>query len=123
MIQNLTGTHALVILAIIVLVFGAAKLPALAKSVGQSVKILKKEASDDAPASSPGGASVQETGAVAPDADADAGTSDAAARDGSAADAVPEAEPWSDAGIPTTAEIQALPTTAPIPEQRKRAAS
>lgn len=43
MLQNLTGWHALVILAVIVLIFGAAKLPALAKSVGQSVRILKKE--------------------------------------------------------------------------------
>jgi len=43
MLQNLTGWHALVILAVIVLIFGAAKLPALARSVGQSVRILKKE--------------------------------------------------------------------------------
>lgn len=46
MLQNLTGWHALVILAIIILVFGAAKLPALAKSLGQSVRILKDESSD-----------------------------------------------------------------------------
>lgn len=43
MLQNLTGWHALVILAIILLVFGSAKLPALARSVGQSVRILKDE--------------------------------------------------------------------------------
>jgi sec-independent protein translocase protein TatA len=47
MLQNLTGMHALVILAVVILLFGAAKLPALAKSVGQSVKILKDETSDD----------------------------------------------------------------------------
>lgn len=46
MLHNLTGWHALVILAIIILVFGAAKLPALAKSHGQSVRILKDESSD-----------------------------------------------------------------------------
>lgn len=46
MLHNLTGWHALVILAIIILVFGAAKLPALAKSLGQSVRILKEESSD-----------------------------------------------------------------------------
>lgn len=40
---NLTGWHAVIILAVVLLIFGAAKLPALAKSVGQSVKILKKE--------------------------------------------------------------------------------
>lgn len=44
MFQNLTGWHALIILAIVVLVFGAAKLPALAKSVGQSLRILRSEA-------------------------------------------------------------------------------
>ncbi|MFE4001819.1 twin-arginine translocase TatA/TatE family subunit [Nocardioides sp. YIM B13467] len=46
MLQNLTGWHALVILAIILLVFGSAKLPALARSVGQSVRILKDETHD-----------------------------------------------------------------------------
>ncbi|MDI6942946.1 twin-arginine translocase TatA/TatE family subunit [Microbacterium barkeri] len=51
MLQNLTGWHALVILAVVVLIFGAAKLPALAKSVGQSVNILKKEVAE--PASTP----------------------------------------------------------------------
>ena len=50
MLQNLTGWHALVILAIILLVFGSAKLPALARSVGQSVRILKDETHDGAAA-------------------------------------------------------------------------
>jgi len=54
MIGNLTGLHLIVILAVILLIFGAAKLPALAKSVGQSAKILKTEMKsvahdDDAP--------------------------------------------------------------------------
>mgnify|MGYP000879414371 FL=1 len=56
MLQNLTGWHALIILAIVVLIFGAAKLPALAKSVGQSMRILKSEVSEPAmgdPASEP----------------------------------------------------------------------
>ena len=46
MLQNLTGWHALIVLAVIVLIFGAAKLPALARSLGQSVRILKTEVSD-----------------------------------------------------------------------------
>lgn len=50
MFQNLTGWHALIILAVIVLIFGAAKLPALAKSVGQSMRILKNETNLDGPA-------------------------------------------------------------------------
>ncbi|WP_312898491.1 Sec-independent protein translocase subunit TatA/TatB [Corynebacterium variabile] len=47
MFANLTGMHAVVILAIVFLLFGAAKLPGLAKSVGQSVRILKKEVNED----------------------------------------------------------------------------
>lgn len=47
MLSNLTGWHAIIILAIVLLIFGAAKLPALAKSVGQSVRILQKEVKTD----------------------------------------------------------------------------
>lgn len=46
MLQNLTGWHALIVLAVIVLIFGAAKLPALARSLGQSVRILETEVSE-----------------------------------------------------------------------------
>lgn len=53
MLQNLTGWHAVIILAIVLLLFGAAKLPTLAKSIGQSMKIMKSElrdaSADDAP--------------------------------------------------------------------------
>ncbi|AZH84499.1 Sec-independent protein translocase TatA [Plantibacter sp. PA-3-X8] len=47
-LQNLTGWHALIVLAVILLFFGAAKLPSLARSVGQSARILKDEVSADA---------------------------------------------------------------------------
>lgn len=47
MLSNLTGWHALIVLAVIILLFGAAKLPALAKSVGQSAKIFKNEIKTD----------------------------------------------------------------------------
>ncbi|GAA2015340.1 Sec-independent protein translocase subunit TatA [Microbacterium ulmi] len=40
---GLTGWHFLIILALILLLFGAAKLPALAKSVGQSARVFKGE--------------------------------------------------------------------------------
>ncbi|GAA1964076.1 twin-arginine translocase TatA/TatE family subunit [Microbacterium deminutum] len=43
MLGNLTGWHLLIILAVVLLIFGAAKLPALAKSMGQSARILKSE--------------------------------------------------------------------------------
>lgn len=49
MFANLTGVHALVILAVVLLLFGAAKLPALAKSLGQSVRILKDETKEQTP--------------------------------------------------------------------------
>lgn len=52
--QGLTGWHLLIILAVLLLLFGAAKLPALAKSVGQSARVFKGEMKamkeDDAPA-------------------------------------------------------------------------
>ncbi|MCU1569437.1 MAG: hypothetical protein JWR33_178 [Naasia sp.] len=47
--------HLIVILAIILLLFGAPKLPALAKSIGQSMKILKSEIKEE-PAPAPTGA-------------------------------------------------------------------
>ncbi|MBF4594455.1 twin-arginine translocase TatA/TatE family subunit [Curtobacterium flaccumfaciens] len=47
MIGNLTGLHLLIILGIVILLFGATKLPALAKGLGQSINIFKKEMSDD----------------------------------------------------------------------------
>jgi sec-independent protein translocase protein TatA len=40
---NLTGWHALILLAVVLLLFGAAKLPTLARSLGESVKIFQKE--------------------------------------------------------------------------------
>lgn len=42
---GLTGTHLIVIVFIVLLLFGAPKLPALARSLGQSMRILKKEVS------------------------------------------------------------------------------
>ncbi|MDP9737166.1 MULTISPECIES: twin-arginine translocase TatA/TatE family subunit [unclassified Curtobacterium] len=47
MLGNLTGIHLLIILGIIILLFGATKLPALAKGLGQSINIFKKEMGDD----------------------------------------------------------------------------
>lgn len=40
---NLTGWHLVLVLAVILLLFGAAKLPALAKSMGQSARAFKSE--------------------------------------------------------------------------------
>jgi sec-independent protein translocase protein TatA len=40
---GLTGWHLLLVAAVILLLFGAARLPRLAKSVGESIRILRKE--------------------------------------------------------------------------------
>jgi sec-independent protein translocase protein TatA len=46
MLGNLNGWHLIIILAIVLLLFGAPKLPALARSLGQSMKIFKSEIKD-----------------------------------------------------------------------------
>lgn len=43
MLANLTGWHLLIVLGVVILLFGATKLPALARSLGQSVRILRTE--------------------------------------------------------------------------------
>jgi sec-independent protein translocase protein TatA len=47
MLSNISGWHSLIVLAATLLLFGSAKLPALARSVGQSVRILRNETSKD----------------------------------------------------------------------------
>ncbi len=50
MLGNLTGWHLLIIVAIVLLLFGATRLPALARSIGQSTKIFREEMKTEAPA-------------------------------------------------------------------------
>ncbi len=47
MLNNLTGWHFLIILIVVLLLFGAPKLPGLARSLGQSMKIFKSEIKTD----------------------------------------------------------------------------
>jgi sec-independent protein translocase protein TatA len=71
MFANLTGFHLLIIVGVVVLLFGAAKLPLLAKNLGQSAKILKREIGslhEDEPAAVP--ARTEATPARAADAPA-----------------------------------------------------
>ena len=55
MFANLTGWHLIALLVVVVILFGATRLPALARGVGQSVRILRtetrelKDAGDDVP--------------------------------------------------------------------------
>lgn len=55
MLSNLSGWHFIIILFVVLLLFGAPKLPELARSMGQSMKILKTELkpSDDAAGTPP----------------------------------------------------------------------
>lgn len=50
MLGNLTGWHLLIIVAIVLLLFGATRLPALARSIGQSTKIFREEMKSEPPA-------------------------------------------------------------------------
>jgi sec-independent protein translocase protein TatA len=43
MLSGLTGIHLLVLVAVILVIFGATKLPVFAKSLGQSVRIMRGE--------------------------------------------------------------------------------
>ena len=43
MFAGLNGWHLVILLVVILLLFGAAKLPALAKSMGQSARVFKGE--------------------------------------------------------------------------------
>ena len=65
---NLGGWELIVLVGVLVLVFGAAKLPVMARSIGQSARVLKGEMrglkDDGAPAPAP------ESDAVAPAAPA-----------------------------------------------------
>ena len=48
MLANLNGWHAVIVLAVVLLLFGAPKIPMLARSLGQSLKIFKNEIRPDA---------------------------------------------------------------------------
>ena len=77
MLQGMTGWHLLIILVVILLLFGAAKLPALAKSMGQSARVFKGEmkAMKDEDATASGSTATQATpGTTPPAADPGAGT-------------------------------------------------
>lgn len=57
MLGNLNGWHAVILLVVVLLLFGAPKLPALARSLGQSMKIFRSEVKNNdvsTPDASPG---------------------------------------------------------------------
>ena len=74
MLSNLTGWHFLIILVVILLLFGAPKLPGLARSLGQSMKIFKSEITPE------------RTDDGTPDSSADSARADSARADGTRAD-------------------------------------
>jgi sec-independent protein translocase protein TatA len=70
--------HLILIVAVILLVFGATRLPALAKSVGQSMKIFKNEmkTNDDPKAQADAEASVTSQAAAPSETTTASSTSD-----------------------------------------------
>lgn len=51
-----------IILAVVLLLFGATRLPALSKSLGQSIKTFRKEMKDESSESEPAEASAPKSG-------------------------------------------------------------
>jgi len=45
-LRNLSAVHVIILLVVVILIFGAKRLPDVAKSVGQSMKIFKNEVKD-----------------------------------------------------------------------------
>ncbi len=43
MFGNLSGWHLVILIAIVVILFGAPRLPTLARSVGESMRIFRRE--------------------------------------------------------------------------------
>lgn len=63
----MSPTHWLIVLGVLVLLFGAKKLPDLARSVGQSTRVLKGEMrglKEDEQAASPGTPAVESASAT-----------------------------------------------------------
>jgi sec-independent protein translocase protein TatA len=44
--MRLSAVHILIVVVVLLLLFGASRLPTIAKSLGQSLKIFKKEISE-----------------------------------------------------------------------------
>ena len=59
MFANLNGWHAVIILSVVLLLFGAPRIPQLARSLGQSMRILKTEIRDEAKPAVPGALPVE----------------------------------------------------------------
>jgi len=76
MLGNLTGWHMIIILAIILLLFGAPKLPALAKSIAQSMRIFKNEIGDDKKRDGADATTTSSTGSTAPTSSTTASSTD-----------------------------------------------
>ncbi|PRY70544.1 sec-independent protein translocase protein TatA [Glaciihabitans tibetensis] len=68
MLSGFTGWHLLIILIVVLLLFGGTKLPALARGLGESLRIFKSEIKkDDAAAPSEAAPNVTAPGAAVPD--------------------------------------------------------
>jgi sec-independent protein translocase protein TatA len=70
MLANLSGWHLLIILAVVLLLFGASRLPALSKGIGQSIRIFKGEMRESDAAKTPQAESTKTTVGGAPSTEA-----------------------------------------------------
>lgn len=77
MLSNMGGPTLIVIVFIVLLLFGAPKLPALAKSLGQSMKILKKEVTSEETSNAQSEAAAESSAAKAESAKAEAPSDEA----------------------------------------------
>lgn len=68
MFRNISAWHVVIVLLVVVLLFGAKRLPDLAKSVGQSMKIFKHEVKDLRDDDAPVGTTTTATPPTAPSA-------------------------------------------------------
>ncbi|MFC4943769.1 Sec-independent protein translocase subunit TatA [Pseudonocardia sp. GCM10023141] len=110
----LSPTHWLIIIGLVVVLFGAKKLPMAARSMGQSLRILKAETSELR--SKDGDGSAAETAAQSPAATAPAATAPAAPAPAAPAPAAPA--PVAVAPVVTAP----VPTAVPLPEPAPRPA-
>lgn len=67
MFRNISAVHVIIVLVVVLLLFGANRLPGLARSVGQSMKIFKnevKDLADDGKGTTPAGTTTTVTDPV-----------------------------------------------------------
>ncbi|MCI0159260.1 twin-arginine translocase TatA/TatE family subunit [Leifsonia shinshuensis] len=120
-----SGWHLVILVALVLLLFGATKLPALAKGLGESIRILRKETkpSGSEPGDGGAGAATEAGPSTVAAGAAEAGATEPGATEPGASTAVPsptdEATPESSAPVrPSAAGDRVADDPAERPPQR-----